>query len=146
MLRTLKKIDWLASALLSGALLLCSPVFAGQVIEGKARVIDGDTIVVAGVKVRLNGVDAMELGTEAGQQAKAAMSKIVNRQNVTCELNGERSYDRMIGVCYANGNDVAAVLIANGYALDCARYSGGRYKNYETKAARSRLKQAGYCK
>ncbi|WP_282118339.1 thermonuclease family protein [Ruegeria atlantica] len=119
---------------------------AGQTIEGKARVIDGDKIVVSGVKVRLNGVDAMELGTEAGQQAKAAMSKIVHRQTVTCELNGERSYDRMIGICYANGNDVAVVLIANGYALDCARYSGGRYRNLETTEARSRLKQAGYCR
>ncbi len=127
------------------AIFLSTMAAAGQTIEGKARVIDGDTIVVSGVKVRLNGVDAMELGTEAGQQAKAAMSKIVQRQRVTCELNGERSYDRMIGVCYANGQDVAALLIANGYALDCARYSGGRYRNYETTAARTRLKQAGYC-
>ncbi len=138
----MKNSFWL---MVSAALMVGNMATAGQTIEGKARVIDGDTIVVSGVKVRLNGVDAMELGTEAGQQAKAAMSKIVDRQTVTCELNGERSYDRMIGVCYANGNDVAAVLIANGYALDCARYSGGRYKKYETTAARSRLRQAKYC-
>lgn len=139
----MKKSSW---SIVFAALLVGNIATAGQVIEGKARVIDGDTIVVSGVKVRLNGVDAMELGTEAGQQAKAAMSKIVHRQTVTCELNGERSYDRMIGVCYANGNDVAAVLIANGHALDCPRYSGGRYRGYETRAARSRLKQAGYCR
>ncbi|WP_254683734.1 thermonuclease family protein [Ruegeria sp. AD91A] len=139
----MKKSFWL---IVSAALMVGNMATAGQTIEGKARAIDGDTILVAGVKVRLNGVDAMELGTQAGQQAKAATSKIVHRKNVTCELNGERSYDRMIGVCYANSEDVAAVLIANGYALDCARYSGGRYKKYETRAARSRLAQANYCR
>ncbi len=138
----MKHVSWITCLVFA---LVSSMAYAGQVIEGKARVIDGDTIVLSGIKVRLNGVDAMELGTEAGQQAKAAMSKIVHRQTVTCELNGERSYDRMIGVCYANGNDVAAVLIANGYALDCARYSGGRYQKFETTAARTRLSQAGYC-
>ena len=36
-------------------------------ISGSARVIDGDTVVVAGTTVRLKGVDAAELGTCAAR-------------------------------------------------------------------------------
>jgi endonuclease YncB( thermonuclease family) len=36
---------------------------AAATISGPARVIDGDTVVVAGTTVRLKGVDAAELGT-----------------------------------------------------------------------------------
>lgn len=40
---------------------------AAPTIGGAARVIDGDTVVVAGTTVRLDGVDAAELGTARGE-------------------------------------------------------------------------------
>ena len=40
---------------------------ADLVVVGPARVIDGDTVVVAGTTVRLKGVDAAERGTERGE-------------------------------------------------------------------------------
>lgn len=50
-----------------------------------------------------------------------------------------------IGVCYADGEDIGAAVIAAGHALDCRRYSGGRYRHLETPAAKSRIRRAGYC-
>ena len=41
--------------------LLASSVLAAERLVGRARVIDGDTIVVAGVHVRLQGVAAPEV-------------------------------------------------------------------------------------
>ena len=64
---------------------------------------------------------------------------------MTCRLNGEKSYDRYIGICYVGEYDLAASVIATGNALDCARYSGGRYRKFETPDARRFIQQAPYC-
>jgi endonuclease YncB( thermonuclease family) len=125
-----------------------------NVIEGPVRVIDGDTIVVAGAHVRLNGVDAEEVAHPRhpvadphGEAARAVMQEIVGIGSpVKCALDGEKSHDRVVGVCFdALGQDVGAEIIKRGAALDCAHYSGGRYRSLEPPGARARLKQAGYC-
>ena len=130
------------------ALVCLAPIAeAAQTVKGKVtKVRDADTVVVKGVPIRLNGVDAPENGTLAGNQATAAMKRYLRGKTLTCELNGERTYDRWVGVCYTeDGHDIGAVMISNGYALDCRRFSGGRYRKLEPVGARSRLPQAGYC-
>lgn len=118
-------------------------------IDGTAYVRDADTIVVAGTPVRLNGVDAPEISTRYGRTATAFLERLLRGEEVVCELNGERSYDRWIGTCYISVDgewtDIGAIVIANGHALDCRRYSGGRYRSLEPAGARSRLPQASYC-
>lgn len=107
---------------------------------------DVDTITVNGTKVRLNGVDGPETSTRAGREARQWMIGYLQGKSIECELNGERSHDRMIGICYADGQDIGAAAIAAGQALDCRRYSGGRYRHLETSAGRNRIRRAGYCK
>lgn len=126
---------------------LASIADAAQTVSGKVtKVRDADTIVVKGVPVRLNGVDAPENGTRAGNETTAAMKRYLVGKTVQCELSGARTYDRWVGVCFTQeGHDIGAIMIANGYALDCRRYSGGRYRSLEPAGARSRLPQAGYC-
>ena len=116
-----------------------------QVIGYVTHVRDVDTIEVGNVAIRLNGLDGPELSTNIGQQAKRFMTELVLNRQVTCELTGERSYDRQIGVCFLNGEDIGAIAVSNGYALDCRRYSGGRYAAFETHAGRSAIQRAGYC-
>lgn len=118
---------------------------ATSALSASLHVRDADTIVVDGTPVRLNGVDAPELKTSAGKDAKRWVVNYLRGKSITCELNGERTYDRWVGVCFADGEDIGAAVIAAGHALDCRRYSGGRYRNLETPAARSRIKRAGYC-
>jgi len=74
------------------------------------------------------------------------MVNYLRGKTVSCDLNDERTHDRWVGICYADGEDVGAAVIAAGHALDCARYSGGRYMNLETLSAKSRLKRARYCR
>ncbi len=137
---------FLMSALILTMGLFSLPVFAERSIEGRVTVVrDVDTIVVAGTPVRLNGVDGPETSTRAGREAKAFMQRLVGGKMVTCALNGDRTYDRWVGTCFIDGEDIGALAIANGQALDCPRYSGGRYARYETRAARSRLPRSGYC-
>lgn len=131
---------------IAALLILPSAGISVQVIEGRVtKVRDVDTIVVAGTPVRLNGVDGPERSTPAGREATFFMQRLVGGKRITCELNGERTYDRWVGVCYLEGKDIGAMAIAEGQALDCPRYSGGRYGGLETRAARSRIQRAGYC-
>jgi endonuclease YncB( thermonuclease family) len=126
--------------------LISGPAFADRTIEGRVTVVrDVDTIVVAGTPVRLNGLDGPETSTRIGQEARAFMVRLVRGVVVICQLNGDRTYDRWVGVCFLDGQDIGAIAVANGHALDCRRYSSGRYRNLETAAARSRILRAGYC-
>jgi len=111
----------------------------------QVKVRDADTIVFKGTPIRLNGVDAPELGTRSGETAKRWLINFLREKQIDCDLNGVRTYDRWIGICYANDIDIGAAVIAAGHALDCRRYSGGRYRKLETAAAKSRLRRSRYC-
>lgn len=125
----------------------CLPVIAGgRIIEGKVtHVRDVDTIVVSGTPIRLNGVDGPETSTRVGKDAAFFMKRLVEGKVVVCRLNGDRTYDRWVGVCFLDDQDIGAIAIREGYALDCARYSGGRYRELETRAARTKIRRAKYC-
>ncbi len=126
-------------------LAICLVLFA-TAAQAQLHVRDADTIVVDGTPVRLNGVDAPELGTRSGQNAKRWMVNYLRGKSVECKLNGEKTYDRWVGVCFADGQDIGADVIAAGHALRCKRYDPtGRYIGLETPAAKSRLKRARYC-
>ena len=113
------------------------------------RVRDGDTLIVAGQPVRLEGVDAPERDTDRGKEATLWMRRATHGKAATCLLTGERSYDRVIAVCYVEldgaDQDIGAALIAAGHALDCRRHSGGRYRELEPTSARHRITPAPYC-
>ena len=129
------------------AFLTAGPVFADRAIEGRVTVVrDVDTIIVAGTPIRLNGLDGPETSTRIGREARSFMTRLVQGETVTCQLNGDRTYDRWVGVCFLDGQDIATMAVANGHALDCRRYSGGRYRDLETTAARARIQRAGYCR
>ena len=105
-------------------------------LEGVASAIDGDTIIINNYKIRLNGVSAPELSEEGGNEAKQAMQKILENETIKCSLSGRKSYERYIGVCWIGAVDVGALLVLQGFARDCFRYSGGRYSALEPGPAR----------
>lgn len=108
--------------------------------------MDGDTLAVQGYHVRLHGIDAEELSEPNGLKAKAMMKYIISGMDVTCDLTGGRSYDRVIGVCKTQAfEDIGAEMVRLGYALDCAHYSGGYYRQFEPSDARKHLIQKPYC-
>jgi micrococcal nuclease len=74
------------------------------------------------------------------------MRRIIGGQIVRCDLNGERSYERLVGVCFLpDGTDIGAEIIRHGLALDCAHYSHGRYRALEPDGVREIIRQAQYC-
>lgn len=121
-------------------------------VVGLAQIRDVDTIVVSGIPVRLNGVDGPELDTAAGRDARRWMVNHLRDRTVACYLTGAKTYDRHVGSCFIQDGvtehwiDIGASAISAGHALDCRRYSGGRYADLETPAAKSRIKRAKYCR
>lgn len=118
-------------------------------INGRASVIDGDTIEIAGTRIRLNGMDAPEArqschredGTtyRCGQQAALALDELIStRQPVYCDVTGTDRYRRVLAHCRAGNIDIGDWMVRNGHALDWPRYSRGRYDAAQREASQAR--------
>lgn len=113
--------------------LLFFPISAGADITGKPRVIDGDTIEIAGERIRLHGIDAPESkqtctdgdGKEwrCGQEATIALATIVGDQSVTCKGEERGKYGRLIAVCYVGLFQLNVLMVTRGWALAYRQYS-----------------------
>lgn len=107
----------------------------GSKLEGPVTYVrDGDTIEVSGQAVRLKGVSAPESNEPGGYEAGNFMHKLVIDRVVSCKLTGEKTYDRSVGTCYLDGDDIGEAIIRAGYARDCPRFSGRKYMVAELAA------------
>lgn len=102
------------------------------------RITDGDTLRFGETRVRLHGVDAPEMSTAEGREARRRLKALVGNGEVRCRDTGQRSYERVVAVCYdAGGRDLAAAMVEAGWARDWPRYSGGRYAGHQRRAEAS---------
>ena len=132
----------IAVFLLFGAV-AARPSFAD--VTGPAKIIDGDTIVVAGEHVRLQGIDAPELHqtcTAYGQKwacgriAAEWLKEHLHGRQVDCVGHARDRYDRLLAVCYADGKSINDRLVREGWALDFRKYSTD-YLQAEAEARRA---------
>ena len=96
--------------------------------------------------IRLNGVSAPELDEPLGNASKQFVVDLVDGKSVRCKLTGAKTYDRLVGTCYLDGQDIGISVISAGLALDCPRYSGGLYAGVEVEGVAARIKLPEYCK
>ena len=116
----------------------------GQLEDVVGKVVDGDTLYVGPVKIRLQGIAAPELDEPRGPEARDFLTAITLGKRVRCDLTGELSFDRQVAVCRITGRDLGRLMIEAGFARDCPRYSGGRYRQFEVERSK-RLPLPGYC-
>ena len=139
------KLTWAIAFLISIGAVVAVAAEPTTLIGTVTHIRDGDTIEVSEIPIRLNGVSAPELNEPLGERSKIFMRDLVLGQQVRCELNGEKTYDRFAGTCYLGGKDIGILVIEAGLALDCPRYSGGRYAVSEIATAREQIKLPSYC-
>ena len=70
-----------------------------------------------------------------GSEATEAIRQVVLGRELRCELDGERTHDRCVGICFLEGADISEIMVRRGVARDCPRFSGGRYAEAERRAA-----------
>ena len=127
-LRTLMSLAFVC-ALLFGALIAFEFAIREEldVLVGVPRVVDGDTLVIDGVNIRLAGLDAPERAQECedaggatyacGRAATDYLRFLIDERETTCRGHGLDRYGRMIGACRANGVDLSEAMIRRGWAV-----------------------------
>jgi endonuclease YncB( thermonuclease family) len=121
-----------------------TPPASGTPVGGRARVIDGDTIEIAGERIRLFGIDAPESRQQCrtgsgrdypcGRTATRALTAAVRGSAVSCTPVDHDRYDRDVAICSAGGRDLGDVMVRSGNAVDYARHSQGRYAAAQREA------------
>lgn len=110
---------------------------------GSVRVIDGDTVDLSGMRVRLYGIDAPEAaqtcqrnGREwaCGTDAMRALEAEIGRLNVSCYKHGIDRYDRVVGICHTGSRDLNAWMVRSGWAVAYRQYGGEVYDGEEVVA------------
>jgi len=118
-----------------GAWVLLDPVPAARVVPSErisgmpTRVIDGDTFDFGPLRVRLESVDAPEMSTPHGEPARRHLASLIAAGGpIRCEDTGARTYDRIVAHCVtAQGRDLEAAMVEDGWARDIPRFSHGRH-------------------
>lgn len=114
---------------------------------GSTRVIDGDTLDVAGSRVRLYGIDAPEAAQTCrrngrnwacGADAEEALVSAVAGQAVRCEEQDRDRYGRVVGICWVGSENLNAWMVENGWAVAYRQYGGKIYDPEEVKARTAR--------
>ncbi|MBX6375267.1 MAG: thermonuclease family protein [Acetobacteraceae bacterium] len=136
--------DWMPS---TSAPRRAPPAGPAAVLQGRARVIDGDTIEVAGRRVRLHGIDAPERDQACerggrsyacGEEATRALAQLLAGREVRCAGRGQDRYGRVLAVCRAGGADIGEAMVRAGWAVAFRRYAED-YASAEAAARRERL-------
>ncbi len=117
------------------------------VVSGAAHVVDGDTIDVAGTRIRLEGIDAPEAGQtcqsargepwDCGTEATRLMVRLTQGRRVDCRSGGLDKYGRLLATCFVDQLDINAEMVRRGLAWAFVRYS--RVYVNEEAAARTTL-------
>ncbi|MEM6617574.1 MAG: hypothetical protein AAF619_13705 [Pseudomonadota bacterium] len=79
-------------------------------------VVDGDTIRMDDVTMRIAGIDAPERREDGFYQSRAALAAILGLAPVSVERVGEGGFGRPLVRLFVDGMDVADAMIAGGYA------------------------------
>jgi endonuclease YncB( thermonuclease family) len=128
------------------ASLAAGHAYAKEEIVGRASVIDGDTIEVRGVRIRMQGIDAPESSQtcerdgqpyRCGQQAANHLDGLVGGQTVRCLEETKDKYGRTVAVCFIAGADVNAQMVEQGWAVAYRQYSTA-YVPHEERAKAAR--------
>lgn len=125
-------------------------------VQGPPRVVDGDTLEVAGKKVRLRDMDAPEakqkcadlygLRYNCGTASTDYLRQLIGSRPVTCKGFMLDRYKRLLAVCYVGDKDLGREMVRAGWAVPY-RFGHGSYNvpRDDAKRARRGMWQGWFC-
>lgn len=124
---------------------------AGPLVGTAERVADGDTLDIAGQRIRLTGIDAPEWDQTCttadgstwacGQAATDRLRQLVRGTQITCEPQGHDRYGRLLARCRVGTTDLAETIVRDGLAIATDRYKPAEN---EARSARRGLWQGPF--
>ena len=99
---------------------------SAQHVTGTAKAIDGDTLDVSGVRVRLFGIDAPEAkqtcqrdnqSWDCGADATKVLAELIDGQTLKCQATYTDVYGRLVATCSRDGLDLGLAMIEAGLAV-----------------------------
>ncbi len=108
-------------------LFFCNISFADNL-----KVVDGDTIVLNGEKIRFSGIDTPELKQTCiyknqevicGVFAKMLLVEKIGNKTPVCISEGKDIYKRTLAECFVDGESLSSFLVRSGYAFAYRKYS-----------------------
>jgi len=123
-----------------------APTGEVHILSGYAEITDGDSIKINGERIRLVGIDAPETEQTCldeqkkphpcGRLATQHLVSLINNRPVTCRWHERDRYERILGACKADNDDLNRLMVENGWAVS---YYSSAYDN-EQKLARRQKK------
>lgn len=121
---------------------------AADSVSGRARVLNGDTLVVGGRVVGLSGVaapglkqsclDARGRSYACGTVAAKALAAHLRDATITCRIRETDAYGRALSVCHRDKEDLSAWMAEHGLVM-ADRRGHAAYVGAETMAWGKRL-------
>ncbi|RIA55604.1 thermonuclease family protein [Dichotomicrobium thermohalophilum] len=130
-----KLLTTLALGAILGAAAVWRLHYGPLYVSGPAKVIDGDNIEIAGMNIRLAGIDAPELPERNGKECRKLLSRTeciersayalhwrVGGEHVRCWITGssalsaEGEFDRPLGVCFHGETELNAWMLQECHA------------------------------
>lgn len=108
-------------------------------LDGRVVVNDGDSLTLAGERIRLVGIDAPEFdqmcrknGADypCGRQSREALATLIGGRAVSCSAHGRDKYERLLATCTVGSAELNRHQVEAGWAVAYGGYLA------EEKAAR----------
>lgn len=120
--------------------LASSPVRAEE-WRGAARVVDGDTVIIWGTRLRLISLDAPEgrqtcrnakqVEYDCGMSATKELERLIGGKEISCSGEKRDRYGRPLVVCMVGGLNLNAEFVRSGWAIS---FLGRDYEREEAEA------------
>ncbi len=142
-----KLLDFARMLVLLGTVAALSAFLANYSSEefaGSAKIIDGDSLEVAGTEIRLFGIDAPEYtqrcsrqssaeSFDCGKEAVIHLRRLIGGQDVVCDGWDTDKYERRLATCSVGETNINEQMVADGWAV-----AFGKYEQVEQEAKRAK--------
>ena len=123
-------------------LLIVAASAPAEEIIGQAQVLDGDSIRIGQVEIRLHGIDAPESRQtclidgqkwRCGRSATRALHEMLGSTATRCTWRQRDTYKRALATCFSGGVNINAKMVYSGMALAYTHYTN-RYAAEQAQA------------
>ena len=113
-------------------ILVLSLLWSSTSLADNLTIVDGDTIILNGEKIRFSGIDTPELKQTClqdneevgcGMFAKMLLVKKIGNNTPICIGKEKDFYKRTLAECFVKGESLSKFLVRSGYAFAYRKYS-----------------------